>query len=314
MHRSFRLAKASSNIMISAVYRTNAKSSMGKSGKATKHLKLRSNPNVRDAFNDYSDDELYSFSDFLGHPRTLSNAHYASSFGTSPPQRSMHVSSSLQPSKKPRCTEQMKPRNKNQEKYIQLLEQEDPAIVISSGPAGTGKSSIAVSVGIQQLLNGKFERIVITRPAVTVEEEHGFLPGSLEDKMDPWMRPLYDTFYKYYSPDQVKAMISNKVIDICPLAYLRGRTLEDCFIIIDESQNCSVKQMLMVLTRIGKNSKMVITGDPMQHDRGFEKNGLTDLVERVHRNGGIRGIAQIVFDEQDVERHPVIKQVLELYK
>jgi len=147
----------------------------------------------------------------------------------------------------------------------------------------------------------------------------------LEEKMDPWMRPLYDTFYKYYTPDQVKVMISNKVIDICPIAYLRGRTLENSFIIVDEAQNCTVTQMLMVLTRIGAKSKMVITGDPMQHDRGYEKNGLSDLLDRLYRskaleaNDGeatdkIQGIDHIAFTASDVERHPVIKHILKIYK
>jgi len=224
----------------------------------------------------------------------------------------------------------MKPRNPNQEKYIRLMESKLPYIVIATGPAGTAKSSLAVSVGIQELLKNKYEKIVITRPMVAVSEDVGFLPGGIEEKMDPWMRPLYDTFYKYYTPEQVKTMIANKVIDICPIAYLRGRTLEDSFIIIDEAQNCNVTQMLMILTRIGQNSKMVITGDPMQHDRGREKSGLTDLIEKLyHRktkeffnhedlDGNvtekIHGIEHIAFTEGDIERHPVIKDILKLYK
>jgi len=277
--------------------------------------------------------------------------------------------------KKGKWTETMKPRNANQEKYIAMLEQPTPYIVISTGPAGTGKSSIAVSVAVQELLKQKYEKIVITRPAVSVNEEIGFLPGGLEEKMDPWMRPLYDTFYKYYTPDQVKMMIANKVIDICPIAYLRGRTLEDSFVIVDEAQNCTTTQMLMILTRIGANSKMVITGDPMQHDRGYGANGLSDLLTKLYKRkshlqtayklnqrtdesyrscensssansensensaninnsnvepstenntGNITGINteitelssrihHIAFNEKDVERHPVIRNILSIY-
>jgi phosphate starvation-inducible PhoH-like protein len=210
----------------------------------------------------------------------------------------------------------MKPRNSIQDIYIKQINNDDVSIVLATGPAGTGKSCIAVSAAIDLFKKGKYERIVITRPAVTVDEEHGFLPGKIEDKLDPWVRPLYDTFYKYYTPDEVKAMIANKIIDICPLAYLRGRTLEDSFIIVDEAQNCSVKQMLMTLTRIGNGSKMIITGDPSQHDRGYEKSGLTDLIERLYRKNinEIKGIAHIQFTAEHVERHPIIKHVLILYE
>jgi phosphate starvation-inducible protein PhoH len=214
-----------------------------------------------------------------------------------------------------KLTEALKPRNLNQETYIKMLESTLPHVVVAAGAAGTGKTSIAVSIAIQELNKNKYERIVISRPMVTVEEDLGFLPGGLADKMDPWMRPLYDTFNKYYSPDEVKLMIANKVIDICPIAYLRGRTLENSFIIVDEAQNCSVTQMLMILTRIGANSKMVITGDPMQHDRGRGvESGLVDLLSRLDASEHVGDIAQVKFDENDVERHPVIKSVLKLYK
>ena len=243
-------------------------------------------------------------------------------------------------------THMMTPRNSVQDAYIKQINNENTSIVLATGPAGTGKSCIAVSAAIELFNKGKYERIVITRPAVTVDEEHGFLPGKIEDKLDPWVRPLYDTFYKYFSPDTVKSMIANKTIDICPLAYLRGRTLENSFIIVDEAQNCSVKQMLMTMTRIGDGSKMIITGDPSQHDRGYEKSGLTDLIERLYRKinqknqnieisennedmqvdsqvhvtntstsaNSINGIAHIRFTSEHIERHPIIKQVLSLYE
>jgi len=216
----------------------------------------------------------------------------------------------------------MKPRNSVQDAYINHINSDNISIVLATGPAGTGKSCIAVSAAIDLFNKGVYERIVITRPAVTVDEDHGFLPGKIEDKLDPWVRPLYDTFYKYYTPDEVKSMIAQKIIDICPLAYLRGRTLENSFIIIDEAQNCSVNQMLMALTRIGTGSKMVITGDPSQHDRGREKSGLTDFIERLYKNKTreesgtheANGIAHLQFTSEHIERHPIIKQVLSLYE
>jgi phosphate starvation-inducible protein PhoH len=209
-------------------------------------------------------------------------------------------------------------RNPNQQIYIDKLDTLYPSIVVATGPAGSAKSYIAVAVGIEKLVNKQYKRLVITRPAVSVDEEMGFLPGSINEKMEPWMRPLYDTFYKYYSVAEVKAMIANKVIDICPIAYLRGRTLEDSYIIVDEAQNCTVNQMLMILTRIGLNSKMVITGDLTQHDRGFDVNGLGDFIQRLDNNtinyfNNIDDIAHVHFTEEDIERHPVIKDIMKLY-
>ena len=210
------------------------------------------------------------------------------------------------------------PRNETQKIYIDTLKTQFPSIVVATGPAGSAKSYLAVSVGIECLVNKDFKKMVITRPAVSVDEEMGFLPGSIDEKMEPWMRPLYDTFYKYYSVSEVKQMVSNKIIDICPIAYLRGRTLENSYIIVDEAQNCTVNQMLMILTRIGSNSKMVITGDLTQHDRGFEINGLGDFLERLnnyHANSyASLDISHVQFNDDDIERHPVIKDIMKLYK
>lgn len=210
------------------------------------------------------------------------------------------------------------PRNETQELYINTLKTIFPSIVIATGPAGTAKSYIAVSVGVDKLANDECKKIVITRPTVSVDEDMGFLPGTITEKMDPWMRPLYDTFYKYYSASEVKMMIANKVIDICPIAYLRGRTLEDSYIIVDEAQNCTVNQMLMILTRIGSGSKMVITGDLLQHDRGYETNGLGDFIGRLELSklndyASMNDIHHIEFSSDDIQRHPVIKDILKLY-
>jgi phosphate starvation-inducible PhoH-like protein len=210
------------------------------------------------------------------------------------------------------------PKNIRQELYIDTLQTVSPSIVLSTGPAGSAKSFLAVAVGIERLIKKDFKRIVITRPTVSVDEDVGYLPGAVDKKMEPWMQPLYDTFYKYFSVSDVKYMIGNKIIDICPIAYLRGRTFEDSYIIIDEAQNCTVNQMLMILTRIGANSKMVITGDLSQHDRGFEINGLGDFLRRknmhqLRNNIEFVDIAHIKFTENDIVRHPVIKDIMTLY-
>lgn len=206
----------------------------------------------------------------------------------------------------------MKPRNENQERYVKLLESPSHPIVISTGPAGCGKTLWAVVVGMRKLQSGQISKIVLTRPAVSVDEEHGFLPGTLEEKMDPWIRPLYDVMYKYFTPKQVQQMIEKQIIEICPLAYMRGRTFENAWIILDESQNTLKSQMLMALTRIGHGSKLVVTGDPLQHDRGFETNGLSDLLQRLEYKQN-DDIALIQFAVSDIERHPIISKVLKLY-
>jgi len=206
----------------------------------------------------------------------------------------------------------MKPRNENQEHYVKLLEAANTPIVVSTGPAGCGKTLWAVVVGMRKLQSGQISKVILTRPAVSVDEEHGFLPGTLEEKMDPWIRPLYDVMYKFFTPKQIQQMIEKQIIEICPLAYMRGRTFENAWIILDESQNTLKSQMLMALTRIGYGSKLVVTGDPLQHDRGFETNGLSDLLWRLDGKN-MDDIAVVRFTTGDIERHPVIHKVLKLY-
>lgn len=213
-------------------------------------------------------------------------------------------------------TEAIQPRNERQANYIRLLQNVDTPIVLAVGPAGVAKTYLCNAIGIQKLLNGSVDKLVITRPAVSVDEQHGFLPGTLEDKMDPWLRPIYDVFYKFISPQQCQDMIRKQKIEICPLAYMRGRTFDNAWICADEMQNSTVSQMLMLLTRIGNGSKLVITGDPQQHDRGFTINGLTDFVRRYESTideQTLKDIQVVRFTHADVERHPVIKRVLDLY-
>jgi len=167
-------------------------------------------------------------------------------------------------------------------------------------------------VGIKELKNNKINKLVVTRPAVSVDEQHGFLPGTLQEKMAPWTRPIFDVFEDYYSPDQIEFMLGDNKIEIAPLAYMRGRTFKDSYIIADEMQNATDNQMKMLLTRIGENSKLVVTGDLNQHERGFESNGLKCIMERLSNANSDR-IKMVNFTNTDIERHPVVTEVLDLY-
>ena len=210
---------------------------------------------------------------------------------------------------------QIKGRNPKQDEFLKLLENENIPIVVAIGVPGSGKTHMACVTGLKKLHEGVVQKLIITRPAVSVDEDHGFLPGTLEEKMDPWMRPIYDSFYHFYSPQKIASMIDNKIIEICPLAYTRGRTFENAWIIGDECQNTTVTQMKMLLTRIGSNSKMILTGDLQQSDLPYGLNGLLDLVKRIDMYGNEDNkISKIHFGVDDVIRHPVIKNILQLYK
>lgn len=205
------------------------------------------------------------------------------------------------------------PKNAQQQKYINLLQTTPPHVLIASGPAGCGKTLLAVHVGVLKLQEGKVDRIVVTRPAVSVDESHGFLPGTLEDKMSPWIRPVYDVLQLHFPKAKIDEMIKNNTIEVSPLAYMRGRTFSNSWIIFEEAQNSTPSQFKMVLTRIGENSKLVITGDLNQHDRGYEANGLSDFIQRIKVSNPEPDIEHVCFDERHVERHPVIPLVLNMY-
>jgi len=204
------------------------------------------------------------------------------------------------------------PRNFHQDDLLGYLEDYKTNIVFAVGPAGTGKTIVSTLAGIRALKGGDIDKFVVTRPAVSVDEQHGFLPGTLQEKMAPWTRPIFDVFEEYYTPDQIEYMLNDNKVEIAPLAYMRGRTFKNSFIIADEMQNATDSQMKMLLTRIGEGSKLVITGDLAQHDRGYESNGLKLFIERLLNHQSDR-IKLIEFDTKDIERHPVVDEVLRLY-
>ena len=204
------------------------------------------------------------------------------------------------------------PRNKNQELYLNRLGDDTKNIVFAIGPAGTGKTLLAVQMGIRQYQEGKVDKIIVTRPAVSVDEDLGFLPGDLNEKMAPWTRPIFDVLGEYYNQKDIENMLYEKIVEISPLAYMRGRTFKNAYVIADEMQNATQNQMKMLLTRLGEGSKMVVTGDLAQADR-LKDNGLINFVERIELQKQLKHIDIVRFDSHDIERHDAVKEVLEIY-
>lgn len=209
-----------------------------------------------------------------------------------------------------------KPRNEKQVQYVKLLDKMKPCIVVGYGTAGSGKTKLAVEMGLDKLYKNQVQKLIITRPAVAVDEEqHGFLPGDLNQKMMPWIMPIYDALSSHLDVNQIDKLIKSQVLEIAPLAYMRGRTFEKSWIVCDEAQNMTCSQMLMMLTRIGKDSKLVFTGDPMQHDRQYpDQSGLVNFLQLIEDSGLASPDVEILqFEDSDVERHPVIPYILKLY-
>jgi len=201
------------------------------------------------------------------------------------------------------------PRSPNQRRYLAALRDND--LVFGIGPAGTGKTFLAVAMAVSMLLEGRVERIVLARPAVEAGERLGFLPGDMREKIDPYLRPLFDALHDMLPADQVARRIERGEIEIAPLAFMRGRTLADAFVIVDEAQNTTVRQMKMLLTRLGDGARMVVTGDPRQVDLpSGERSGLVDAVELLE---SAEDVAVIRFENRDVVRHPLVARVLEAY-
>jgi phosphate starvation-inducible PhoH-like protein len=201
------------------------------------------------------------------------------------------------------------PRSLNQRAYLDLLAKSD--MVFGIGPAGTGKTYLAVAQAVSSLLNKSVARIVLARPAVEAGEKLGFLPGDLQDKVDPYLRPLYDALYDLLDYEKVSRLLERNAIEVAPLAFMRGRTLNDAFVIIDEAQNTTTEQMKMVLTRIGFGSKVVITGDITQID--LPQGRVSGLVEAISVLSGVDGISFVFFDEKDVVRHKLVAAVIRAY-
>ena len=203
------------------------------------------------------------------------------------------------------------PRSAMQIEYMRALASKD--IIFALGPAGTGKTYVAVAQAVSQLITGSVQRLILSRPAVEAGERLGFLPGDMKEKVDPYLRPLYDALYDCMPPEQVERRLASGEIEVAPIAFMRGRTLADAFVILDEAQNTTPAQMKMFLTRFGQNSRMVVCGDPRQVDipGGDAMSGLKDAVERLE---GVEGINVTRFSSSDVVRHPIVGRIVEAYE
>ena len=205
------------------------------------------------------------------------------------------------------------PRNRNQEQYVLKLLEPSKDIVFGIGPAGTGKTLLAVQVAVKLFKEGKVDKIIVTRPAVSVDEDLGHLPGTLEQKMAPWTRPIFDVLREYFNAREIEGMIEEGIIEIAPLAYMRGRTFKHSFILADEMQNATPNQMKMLLTRIGDESRMAVTGDIQQTDRQESQNGLINFGNLYYKYSQSQYIEFVKFQNTDIERHPVVTEVLSIY-
>ena len=214
------------------------------------------------------------------------------------------------PSKKHRVS--LYARNDHQRQDLEKLQDDNKNILFAVGPAGTGKTMLAVQVGVKLFQEGKFDKIIVTRPAVSVDEDLGFLPGTMQEMMAPWTRPIFDVLGEYYLKKDIENMINEGVIEISPLAYMRGRTFKNAYIIADEMQNATPNQMKMLLTRLGEGSKMVVTGDLNQADR-LDDNGLIDFIRHINEHKSLKCIDLQQFDKKDIERHNAVKEVLSVY-
>ena len=202
------------------------------------------------------------------------------------------------------------PKTMTQRRYVDAIERHD--LVFGIGPAGTGKTYLAVAMAVSALLSKRVSRIILTRPAVEAGERLGFLPGTLQEKVDPYLRPLYDALYDMLEAEKVEKLLERNTIEVAPIAFMRGRTLNDSFIIMDEAQNSTPEQMKMILTRQGFNSKMVVTGDPTQIDLpGGQRSGLIEVIDVLR---GVEGISFVQFDDRDVVRHSLVQKIVKAYE
>src|SRR5579864_2227360 len=208
------------------------------------------------------------------------------------------------------CKKVLAPKTVNQRRYLEAIERND--LVFGMGPAGTGKTYLAVAMAISALIGKRVSRIILTRPAVEAGERLGFLPGTLQEKVDPYLRPLYDALYDMLEAEKIEKLLERNTIEVAPIAFMRGRTLNDSFIIMDEAQNCTPEQMKMILTRQGFNSKMVVTGDITQIDLpSGQRSGLIEVIAVLR---GVEGIRFVQFDDRDVVRHSLVQKIVKAYE
>jgi phosphate starvation-inducible protein PhoH and related proteins len=244
------------------------------------------------------------------HRRSAARSNNVNSFATQQDNTVVSFNSYVQRQK----TVHLIPKSINQETYIDLLTNDSKCIVFATGPAGTGKTMLAMLAGIRAFKEGQVSKLILTRPAVGVDDErHGFLPGDINAKMEPWTRPLFDVIAEYYSPKEVARMLEEQVIEIAPLAFMRGRTFKGCWIVADEMQNATPGQIKMLLTRLGEGSKIVVTGDTRQADRRDPDNGLLDFKQLFEGFKNSKYIAGVEFATKDIARHPAVAEVLRLY-
>ena len=259
---------------------------------------------------------LLTVSSFLS--KTNVRSFTKSSFTMRAKKKNMFLADDISKHKKSKKYPIYEPKGDNQIKYVQYLQEEDTSLVLGIGPAGCGKTLFACLQAIQDLQDNKINKIILTRPVVPVEEEElGFLPGNLVKKMDPWTRPVFDIFSEFYQQRDIENMLHCGILEISPLAYMRGRTFKNAFIIADEMQNSTPNQMLMLTTRIGENSKMVITGDLKQSDKSVD-NGLLDFMTKLDNYNKIQHnlpiqVKMITMNTQDVQRSAIVMQILDIY-
>ena len=222
----------------------------------------------------------------------------------------------MKKTREPFQSKSYKPKSVNQGKYVTALDNDTNKIIIANGPAGTGKTLFACQKAIDLFKSDTINKIVVTRPVVTVEEDIGFLPGNIIKKMDPWTKPLFDIFLDHFTKAEFDLLLNNNKIEICPLAFMRGRTFKNAFIIADEMQNSSPNQMKMLVTRLGENSRIVITGDLNQSDISSD-NGLNDIIKRINNfnlhNATTKGINIVEFTSSDIERSEIVKTIINIY-
>ena len=253
-----------------------------------KNRNTSSNENIEDLMKSLWVDQKYSFSS-SGNPYNTYNSNSFSKY---------------------------EPKSDNQKKYVEYLNKPEVDLIFVLGPAGTGKTLFACIRAIQLLKSGDIKKVVITRPAVSVDEDIGFLPGNIAKKMDPFTRPIFDIFQEFYTKTEVDNMISQNIIEISPLAYMRGRTFKNAFIIADEMQNSTPNQMMMLTTRLGTGSKMVVTGDLKQTDKPTE-NGLMDFLEKYKKYSkanSFSNIQLVELDKKDIERSKIVQSVIDIYE